>query len=242
AFGFSDHYILHPRGTPPNWSLPVERVGAYAEEVLSFRDQEDISVLLGLEVDWFEDHGDAIKEALKELPLDFIIGGVHFVGDMPVDSRPEDWEGLTREEINQAYRGYWRLVRGMVESRIFQIAAHLDLPKKFGILPSEDMTPMIHEVLDAMAVSGMVLELNTSGWYRPCRECYPSPDILREALKRHIPVMPASDAHHPDHLLRAFGRAAMLLRDLGYTRIAQVNRGKIVMVPLEDAMDLPRDL
>ena len=238
-FGLSDHFILNPLGNPPDWSLPTEQVHAYVEEILSFRDRDGISVLLGLEVDWFEDHGDAIQDGIKDLPLDYIIGGVHFIGAMPVDYRPEDWEGLTQHEIDHAHREYWRLVMGLVESGLFNIVAHLDLPKKFGFLPSVDLTPMIHEVLDAVARTGMVLELNTSGWYKPCRDCYPSSDILKAALKRDIPVMLGSDSHHPDHLFRAFGRAAKLLKDIGYTQIAQYVKGKINRVPLEEAMNLP---
>ena len=54
--------------------------------------------------------------------------------------------------------------------------------------------------LEAVAAAGSVLEGNTGGGVRNTSGAlYPSPFILREALRLGIPVMVAADAHRPEH-------------------------------------------
>ena len=68
-----------------------------------------------------------------------------------------------------------------------------------------------------MAAAGSVLEVNTGGGVRNTSGAlYPSPFILREALRLGIPVMVTADAHHPEHLDGHFPQTVRHLRDLGF--------------------------
>jgi histidinol-phosphatase (PHP family) len=109
----------------------------------------------------------------------------------------------------------------MAASGLFDIAAHLDLPKKFGFRPRCDVDRLIAETLDAIAEARMVVEVNTNGWHCPCREPYPSAAILERCRRRDIAVTLSADAHHPSHLLRDFPAAAEMLRDAGYEQVAR---------------------
>ena len=108
----------------------------------------------------------------------------------------------------------------MAESGLFDIAAHLHLTKKFGFRPASDMGAEIAAALDAIARGGMIVEVNTAGWYAPCGEVYPEPQIIRGCVAREIPLVVTADAHSPAHLTRAFARAGRLLRDLGCSELA----------------------
>ena len=67
---------------------------------------------------------------------------------------------------------------------------------------------------DALEAGHMVVELNTAGWHKPCAVQYPDEDVLRELLRRGIPVVVNSDAHAPSLLSRDYERAVRVLRDV----------------------------
>ena len=112
-------------------------------------------------------------------------------------------------------------MRGLAEAGVFNIVAHIDLPKKFGYMPSHVPQREIDAALDAIAEAGLVVELNTAGWHKPCADAYPSTDIVGACFARNIPVTISADAHQGDHLLRDFENAARRLQDAGYDRVAR---------------------
>jgi histidinol-phosphatase (PHP family) len=219
--GISDHFCIYPDGTSPSWSVQPARAPDYIAEVLSFRGRGKMDVRVGAEFDWFADHAAVLEPVVAGLDLDYRIGSVHHVDKMQFDSSPAFWREKTQDERDAVFVRYWSLVRGMAESTLFDIAAHLDLPKKFGFAPAVDMGPHINAALDAIKAAGMVVELNTAGFGRPCAEAYPSPPILAKCLSREIPVTLSSDGHLPAHILFEFERGLGCLRDAGFTSISR---------------------
>ena len=71
-------------------------------------------------------------------------------------------------------------------------------------------------LLDAVRKTCGAIELNTSGWFKPCKEQYPACAILKEACARKIPVIINADAHAPAHVARNFDEAAEVLARAGY--------------------------
>jgi histidinol-phosphatase (PHP family) len=220
VLGISDHIVLEPDGTIPDWSMHPRQIPAYIDELLGYRAEGSLGIRIGLEIDWFPEQREAISELLQQYPLDFVIGSVHEVDGFCIDYRAEDWRRLDEEARNQVHRRYWELIRSMAESGFFDIAGHLDLTKKFGFRPTIDLSREITAALDAIAAADLVVELNTAGWHLPCQEAYPARQLLEQCRQRGITTMPAADAHAPQHLLRDFGRAAELLREVGYSRVA----------------------
>ena len=219
--GISDHLNLHPSGRIPHWSMPHDRLADYVDEIQSYRGVTAPVLRLGLEVDWFPNHADTIRDALAGIHFDYLIGSVHEVDGFVIDASPEPWNKLADPEITDINRRYWQLIRSMADSCLFDIAAHLDLPKKFGHRPTADLDDVIEPALDAIAAADMVVELNTAGWHKPVRDGYPSLDILKKCFARKIPVTISADAHEPDHLLRDFPRAAGRLVKAGYQDITR---------------------
>lgn len=211
--------------------MPPQRLGEYIDELLTLKPEakrQGVTLRLGLgEVDWFSGHGEAIEAALKPHLLDYIIGSVHEVEGFTIDGSPAKWQSLSESQINEMNSQYWTHMKTLGESRIFDMAAHIDLPKKFGFLPTIDLTSEIDVALDAIAASGMMVELNTSGWHKPCADAYPTPEILAACNSRHIPVTLSADAHQGDHLLRDFERGAQRQRDAGYADIARFEGRKM---------------
>jgi len=213
--GFSDHLVLAPPKTGPvSWSIRPESLSRYVEEVRELRETSPIPVRLGLEVDFFPGQAEIVQDLLSPYAFDYLIGSVHFVDSFPVDESREQWEALTPAEVDQVHRKYWQLIAAMAQTRAFQVAGHLDIVKKFAFRSTEDLSDEIGTALDSIAAAGMTLELNTSGWGKPCNECYPSEGILREAISRGIPIVVSADAHRKADLTQYYDRAFDLLARL----------------------------
>lgn len=224
--GISDHYVGHPTlGT--DWSMPLGFLPTYVERLLSAAAQmREVRLRVGVEADYFPETVESLRASLAGHPWDYVIGSVHYVGSFPVDGHMKYWNALSSPEIDEKWRSYWRLVGDMARTGLYDIVAHIDLPKKFGHRPSVDLTADRNAALDAVASSGMAIEINTAGWSLPAKEGYPAPDILRAARERSIPLVINADAHSPKHLVRDFDKARALARDCGYTELVRFDRRK----------------
>ncbi len=220
--GISDHYTLTTDRRQFEWSMPVDGLDDYVEAVQTAAGEaeEDLIVRLGIEMDYIPETVAEVRNLLMFQPFDYVIGSVHFVDGFAIDAAPEDWMSLTQERINEINRVYWQRVTEMANTGLYDIAGHLDLPKKFAYYPSVDLSIEINDALDALKESGMTVELNTSGWHVPARDQYPNEAILRCCFEREIPVMICADAHKPEHLTRGFDDARGVLRKIGFTETA----------------------
>ncbi len=234
VLGFADHYYRNPADNDPfpDWALKPAAEEAYFAAIAELRDAAPIEVCTGLEFDWLEGSAPWLAPMAKDPRLDYTIGSIHCVGDQTFDLSRAFWEGLSQEEINVLVRRYWSTVRAMAESRLFEIAGHLDLIKKFNYHSTEDLRPLIAEALDAIKAADMVVELNTSGWNKDCREAYPTEAILKECFRREIPVMVSADAHQAALATAHFARAYDLLSRVGYTHLARFRQRERFAVPL----------
>lgn len=254
ALGISDHWVLHPRGKQFKWAMPTDRLAEYVSELRRMRDaaaaQSGPALLIGLEVDWHPGNAQPLMDVLDIYPFDYIIGSVHEIrmrddhasdGDFMIDGSAAAWQPLSQEQVDEVHRRYWRTMTSLAESGVFDIVAHLDLPKKFAFYPAADLSRQIIAALDAIAAARtptgerLAVEINTAGWHKPCADAYPTLDILRECRRREIPVTISADAHHPDHLLRDFDRAAERLAAAGYTTIARFEGRVARLEPLTEA-------
>lgn len=231
--GISDHYTLHPDGVQVTWSLPLDRLEEYVEEVLAAKQSLSApTIRLGIEADFFPETVEQLRGILAPYPFDFVIGSVHYVDGFPIDEHRRFWDALTPEERIEMWRAYWVRIRQLAESRVFDFVAHLDLFKKFGHRPTLDLRREAHAALDAIAAADMAIEINTAGWSLPVQEAYPTLELLRAARERGIPLLINADAHRPDHLTRDFDRARDLAREAGYTRLVRYEQRRRYPLPL----------
>lgn len=223
--GCSDHAPLGNRDT--NWTMKLSDLDTYVGWVLEVQQQfPAISIKLGLEVDYFPDRHDWIRELAAMHPWDYFLGSVHFIGEWPVDRSAEDWKDAS---VDERWRQYFDLWTQAARSRLFDSLAHPDLPKKFGFRSARfDYRP----ALQAVKESGCAIEVSTAGLRKPCREIYPSEDLLRLARQLDIPVTLGSDAHIPQDTGGDFDKAVALARRCGYDKICRFTQRHRELVPL----------
>jgi histidinol-phosphatase (PHP family) len=233
--GISDHMVLTRDSSQLDLSFacPLERLGEYAAAVAEAAKSVTMPVRLGVEIDFFPDTPAMLAEAIGDLPVDYLIGSVHFVDTFPVDRYLEDWRPLDQDQIDEVFRGYWQRMTQLAESRLFDFVGHLDLAKKYRFTPSCDLTGQIRSTLDAIAESGLAIELNTAGWDKPCAAPYPTLDLLCDCRRREIPLVLSDDAHHTRDIGRHFDQARMLLAKAGYSKISRFNQRIRQDLPLD---------
>lgn len=224
--GISDHYVLLPAGRNVSWSMSLDGLAQYLTELQEVTEEfrERLVIRKGLEVDYDPATERELAEVLHAHDFDFVIGSVHFIDGFPVDESPDHWDRLSEDERNDLIRAYWVRIKQMAKSCLFDFAGHLDLYKKFGHRPTVDISEDVMAALDAVAFSGMAVEINTAGWFLPAREAYPSLEILSACRLHAIPILINSDAHEPSNLTRGFDRAYELARSVGYSEVLAYNR------------------
>jgi histidinol-phosphatase (PHP family) len=217
--GVSDHLVLHPTLETIDWSMDVAEVEAYVDAFQACKETAPIPLYLGVEVDFFPEpvRKAELESVLSRYPFDYVIGSVHMIGEFSLDSYRKSWVGLSELQVNHYHIAYCEALTQMVhECPWVNIVGHLDLPKKFGVMPTCNMAPHYDAVLDAIVDAGKAIELNTAGWDKPCAEGYPGLGLLGACGERGIPLVVNDDAHAPSLLCRHYDRAAQWLGQLSY--------------------------
>ena len=187
----------------------------------------------GLEVDWFGNT--ETTDADMDFDWDFLIGSVHFIEDQAADNPglPGIWNRLP---VHDMYIRYFDLLRKAVEARAFDILGHLDVLKMVRPLPADSkVAESLDRLIDAIAVSGITVEINTAFSYRQesREEFCPSHDIIARLVSRGVPLTLSSDAHRPEHVGMNLDKAAEVLKALGVKCVRRFHRRKPEDVPLQ---------
>jgi histidinol-phosphatase (PHP family) len=228
--GFSEHgyYFTQLRTL---WSVPyqVERcvydLEPYVDAVVQARER-GLPVKLGLEVDYVPGREDETRALLAPYPWDYLLGSVHWIDGFAVDGEPRLVDEVG---VDDAWHRYFEALASAARSGLFDSLSHPDLVKIFGHRAEAfDYA----EIADAVAESGMAIEVSTAGLRKPVGELYPHPDLLAACRERDVPVTTGSDAHSPEVVGRDFDRARELLRSSGYETVTVFERRQPRQEPL----------
>lgn len=200
-----------------DWRMLSSDLPAYFNWVDTARDyaQGRIPVRLGLECDWLPGCEQWITELTQRAEWDYLIGSVHYLGGWNFDN-PYRLKSWAEVEVEQAWTLYWEQYCAMALSGLFDFLGHPDLIKKFSHRPNGDLKRFYEPAIDAIKIGNCAIELNTTGWHKPCEEQYPAADFLSLACSAGIPLLLSSDAHAPGEVARDFDRATALALETGY--------------------------
>ncbi len=218
TYGIADHAPM-PREREPfdAWRMRCSELPDYLrwiDRAKAAARGTGLTILAGLECDWLPGIAPWVEQLRREYDWDYLIGSTHYLrAGLSVDDAIFANDCITGSAEGD-WAAYWSAMLDMVQSGLFDVVGHIDLVKIWNRRPSGDLMRYYEPVLNALEGSGLVVELNTAGWHKPCAEQYPSTPLLRELLRRHIPLAINSDAHHPEHLSRDWERAHALLTHL----------------------------
>lgn len=222
-FGIADHlplYWLPEDRRDPGLAMPWSDLEVYIEEVQQAqRENPDLSIKLGLETDYVPGHEAELEKILRHLPLDYVLGSVHFLGDWAFDD-PDRVEQYQQHDIRELYSRYFKTVQQGAATGLFDIMSHPDLIKKFGFKPGGSLTDLYLETVKVFKEADVCVDVNAAGWRYPCRELYPAPEFLQLCYQYGVPVTLGSDAHKPRQVGEGLARAVALLKEIGFRQVA----------------------
>lgn len=192
----------------------------------------DIEVLRGFEIE-VAPHSEWVsimREYRARYDAEYIVGSVHYVDDISIDSFKEPFE-----DALDAFGGleplacaYYERVAEMVFNIEPEIVGHLDLIRKFGDRYGDVNTPAIRSAartaLEEIKLRGGILDVNTSPYRRGFEVPYPVPWIVEEAHAMGIPFTFGDDSHDIDDVNNGIDRARMYLLKHGVQSVTHLRR------------------
>jgi histidinol-phosphatase (PHP family) len=199
---------------------------------------------LGIECDFVPGSEDRIA-GLLERGFDYVVGSVHYLGDQGAmdDRRYDVWESIS--DPDDLWATYFRWQAELARSGLFDIVSHPDLVKMWGAdrpQPTRDRRFHYEPLVEAIAETGIAVEVSTAGLRKPVGEIYPSRELAEMCLDAGADFALSSDAHAPDQVGFGFDEAISFLVDLGVSRICVFEGRERRLEPLgragEDAAEV----
>jgi len=191
------------------------------------------AIRFGVEITYERRHEAAIREHLRRLPYDYVIGSVHLARDHPLASPSTAAAWAATQTVHTASAWYWQEVTDAIHSGLFDTIGHLDVIKRwlaplYGPFDYEANAAVYEPLLVALVESGAALEVNSSGLraelpgpYPHPGQTYPPPAAVARfhALGGQRGVA-GSDAHRLHSFGAALDQAYAAIRAAGFERLA----------------------
>lgn len=232
--GVSEH-VYRFRDALRVWDHPFWRdqatddLGAYCEFVRT------TPLRLGLEADFVPGREDRIAALLDAHDFDYVVGSVHFLGDDGAldDTRYDLWDRLG--DPDAIWGRYFEWIVELARSGLYDILAHPDLVKLWGSgrpAPERDPRHYYEPAVEAIAESGIAVEVSTAGLRKPVGELYPSRELAEMCVEAGASFALSSDAHAPEQVGYGYDLALELLAELGVGEICVFERRRRRLEPL----------
>lgn len=217
-FGVSDHgpaYFKEGDHAQPGTQMALSEFPLYCSEMRSLQQEyaDRITVRAGVEADYIEGMEPLLESLLSQQPLDYVLGSVHYAGGSSIFRR-DRWKTDSPDDV---YTEYYRLVRAAAGTGFFDILSHLTAVEAYGPPISETLADQLYaETAEAVAAAGCVVEINASGYRKMGgNEPFPNRKMLRQLIKRGVPLTYGSDCHKPEEVGNNNGEVKSLLQELG---------------------------
>jgi histidinol-phosphatase (PHP family) len=213
----------------PFWEEQArDDLGAYCEFV------RGTPLRLGIECDFVPGAEDRTAALLDAHDFDYVVGSVHFVGEAAVDHEGWDvWD--RRDDPDEVWRRYFESLAECARCGLFDILAHPDLVKVWGAarpLPQRDPRFFYEPAVEAIAASGIAVEVSTAGLRKPVGELYPARAFAEMCVEAGAAFALSSDAHRPEEVGFGYDRAVEFLGGLGVGEICVFERRQRRLEPL----------
>jgi histidinol-phosphatase (PHP family) len=189
---------------------------------------------LGIECDFVPGAEDRTLALLEAREFDYVVGSVHFIGNAAVDHEGWDvWTGTG--DPDEVWRRYFESLAECARCGLFDILAHPDLVKVWGSArpqPARDPRVYYEPAVEAIAASGIAVEVSTAGLRKPAGELYPARDFARMCVEAGATFSLSSDAHTPEQVGFGYDRAVAFLAELGVGEICVFDRRTRSLAPL----------
>jgi histidinol-phosphatase (PHP family) len=167
------------------------------EGIEAIRDRFDLDVFDAVEMDYEPDDEAAIAEFLDAADFDYAIGSVHYLDGVNVHFGSY-YADMPREERRDLVDRYFEKLVALVESELFEIAAHPDLFERTPELRGLATDDHYHAVAEAFRSSRTVPELNAGRALDDYGEFHPAPRFVEVLIEHDVAFTVGTDSHDPE--------------------------------------------
>lgn len=208
---FTDHVDLNANDYGYNYYSANEFWDKF--NMLKSKTDNDVEMLAGIEFGEPHLYGERLSE-LAKYPYDFIIGSIHWIGDMfPCQKVREQYSA------KEFYTLYWQEVLKTVQAGGFDALGHIDFPKRYygEIYYTESV---MNEIFCNLVEKELVIEINTSSLRKGHSQTMPGKALL-EIYKanggKYVTI--GSDAHVVEDVGAGYAIAKSLLEEIGLQEV-----------------------
>ena len=164
--------------------------------------KEQIDILVGFETEAYTGALDYAGELIQSEKPDYIVGSVHHVNDLDIDSSTETYSAAVSKagSIDQLYVDYFDLQYQMMQHLQPAVVGHFDLiriydPEYKKRINNPIIFERIERNLDWIQSNDLVLDYNLKGFLKNAQEPYVTEQILSKAIEMGIKIVPGDDSH-----------------------------------------------
>lgn len=200
GIGLTDHCIVTEDafGRRAQYDL-IQTYDRRRELINAAREDADVSLYDAAEMSYVERDVDAIRTFLDTADFDYTIGSVHFAGEYDYTSDAQ-YVDESDEARRTAVECYYDTVVSLVESELFDVLGHLDLPERLETLRGYSRPDDYDRVAAALADSRTVPEINAGRINRSLGRVHPNPSTFPRFDDHRVGFVLGSDSHRPDEL------------------------------------------
>ncbi|QIO21151.1 PHP domain-containing protein [Haloarcula sp. JP-L23] len=200
GLGLTDHCIVTEDefGRRDQYDL-VETYEERRAVIDEARAETDLRLYDAAEVSYVEGDEDRLAAFLDDAEFAYTIGSVHFAG--PYDYTSASQYAETGSAVRRAaVERYYDAVVSLVESDLFDVLGHLDLPERMDALRRHTTRRDYERVAAALADSRTVPELNAGRVHRSLGRVHPDPAIVDVFREKDVGFVLGTDSHTPTEL------------------------------------------
>lgn len=193
---FTDHIPL-PYDFDIEHRMDRDELDGYVQSISDLNDAyPEISILTGIEADYYEGFESYTEDLLSQYPFDIVLMAVHFIRHWPEGNWVFHYD-FPEKSIQEVYADYLNMLAEGIKTGLFDVVAHLDLIKAPNQPLIEYNERELRELFRLINRMGMAVEINTSGKRKTINEFYPSPTMWPLLEEENVPVTVGSDSHSP---------------------------------------------
>jgi len=184
---------------------------------------DTITVFAAMETETYSGYAEHTLGLIDEFRPDYIVGSVHFVGDVNFDYSVEKYREAVAKVggIEELYCRYFDDQLAMIERLRPAVVGHFDLIRIFDPdYPKHLTLPAVAERVERnlrrIKALDLIMDFNLRALYKGASEPYISRPILRRAKDLGIAVVPGDDSHGVANIHENMERGIAILQELGF--------------------------
>ncbi|MWG35546.1 PHP domain-containing protein [Halomarina oriensis] len=219
GLGFADHCNVSAR-TPQQrekhvFGFTLDRTYEQRRAgIEAIEDEFDLRVYDAVEMDYLPDEEARIADFLDTADFDYAIGSVHTIDDRNVQSGAPFRE-MSESERRDVVDDYYDTLVALVESELFEVAAHPDLLERTAALRGFATDDHYERVAEAFAASRTVPEINAGRVLREYGELHPAPRFFEVLREYDVGFTLGTDSHVPEEVGERADELTILCEETG---------------------------